>query len=52
MKKQNKQKNKKPYAKPVLKGVKVRPREVLGSGCHNSTNPAATYECDLGSCAY
>lgn len=47
-----KQKIKKPYSKPVLKAVRVRPREVLGSGCHNSTNPAVMFECDVGGCAY
>jgi hypothetical protein len=28
------------YQKPVLKMVKIRPREVLGSGCHSSSTPA------------
>lgn len=46
------QKIKKPYSKPVLKAVRVRPREVLGSGCHNSTSPAVMLECDVGGCAY
>ena len=52
VKEQKKQKIKKPYSKPVLKAVRVRPREVLGSGCHNSTNPAVMFQCDLGGCAY
>lgn len=52
MKEQKSPKAKKPYAKPELKAVKVRPREVLGSSCHNSTNSAAIYDCGIGGCAY
>ena len=52
VKEQKKQKIKKPYSKPVLKAVRVRPREVLGSTCHNSTSHADMSTCDLTSCAY
>ena len=42
---------KKPYQKPELKIVKIRPREVLASECHNSVNTGPTI-CDGVSCAY
>jgi hypothetical protein len=29
---------KKPYQRPELKAVKIRPREVLGTGCHSSAD--------------
>ena len=43
-------KAKKPYAKPELKVVKVRPREVLGSTCANSPN-TAVYPCEFAVCS-
>ena len=52
VKEQKKQKIKKLYSKPVLKAVRVRPREVLGTSCHNSTIPGHTNQCDLAVCAY
>ncbi len=39
-----------PYRKPVLKRVKIRPREVLGSSCHNSTNTGPS-PCNYSVCA-
>ena len=41
---------KKPYSKPVLKVVKVRPREVLGSSCSNSSNTGVS-PCDYAVCS-
>ena len=41
----------KPYQKPQLKIVRIRPREVLASECHNSTNTGPN-PCDGVSCAY
>ena len=41
---------KKPYCKPVLKVVKVRPKEVLGSSCHNSSNTGVS-PCDFSVCS-
>ena len=41
---------KKPYQKPELKVVKIRPREVLGNECHNSANTGPS-PCDYSTCA-
>ena len=41
---------KKTYCKPVLKVVKVRPREVLGSSCNNSANTGVS-PCDYAVCS-
>lgn len=53
MKAQNDKQGKQPYRKPVLKAVRVKPREVLGSNCHNSVNNTAygaVFTCDLSGC--
>ena len=41
---------KKPYQKPELRIVQIRPREVLGSMCHNSSNTGPS-DCDIEDCA-
>ena len=41
---------KKTYAKPELKVVKIRPREVLGTECHNSGNTGPN-PCGFSTCS-